>query len=65
MIRQLVAKIKDPELRKIFEILETENRALKDQVKILEGRTFVVASSDTEQEGVGDIDVGEENPGGV
>ena len=52
-MRELVAQIEDPVLRRLFEMLQSENRALRESVAMLGG---VDAATDVILEG--DIDEG-------
>ena len=53
-MRELVAQIEDPVLRRLFEMLQSENRALRESVAMLGG---VDAATDVILEG--DIDEGD------
>jgi len=57
-MRELVAQIEDPVLRRLFEMLQSENRALRESVAMLGG---VDAATDVILEG--DIDEGDPDEG--
>jgi len=61
-MRELVAQIEDPVLRRLFEMLQSENRALRESVAMLGG---VDAATDVISEGDPDEGVARDPLGGI
>jgi len=61
-MRELVAQIEDPVLRRLFEMLQSENRALRESVAMLGG---VDAATDVILEGDPDEGVARDPLGGI